>query len=171
MAESVRKRWGCSNDEAVWRRDHSGGDEGVKGEVDKLRVRSCIRSRGKITSNPWLTSPVIMILQFFSFLNVSSVKRVGIKITWWKTFQPIGRLGRKTEKQMRISQPCKIADESQKIMSLVKNLSIQLIGDRGGKPDKGSINDYWKREIWWKIVNEKSLDPGGVLGGKPMPYD
>ena len=38
MAESVRGRWGCSDDATVWRRVHSGGGEEVKGEVDESRA-------------------------------------------------------------------------------------------------------------------------------------
>ena len=71
----------------------------------------------------------------------------------------MGRLGRKTGGPMRTSQPRKKADESQKIISLVKNLLTQM----------GS----WRRKlmIWWKVVHEKPLDLGGILGGKPTPYD
>ena len=46
-----------------------------------------------------------------------------------------------------------------------------MTGDRGGKPDKGSIDNWWGRDIWWKVVDEKPPDPGRVLGGKPTPYD
>ena len=50
----------------MWRRVHSRGGEKLKGEIDK----SCIRSRGKITSNSWLTSPVIMTL----YKSISKIK-------------------------------------------------------------------------------------------------
>ena len=34
------------------------------------------------------------------------------------------------------------------------------------------INQWLLKErYWWKIVDEKSPDPGGVLGEKPTPYD
>ena len=62
-----------------------------------------------------------------------------------------------------------------------------MIGDKGGKPDKKSINKKLpnpdgklkrkisallrKRYFEKKVVNEKPLNPEGVIGGKPMLYE
>ena len=42
-----------------------------------------------------------------------------------------------------------------------------MTGDWRGKPDK----DQSRERYWWKVVDEKHPDPGGVLGRKPTPYD
>ena len=34
---------------------------------------------------------------------------------------------------------------------------------------KKKINDCWERDTKVKVVNEKTLDLKGVLGGKPTP--
>ena len=68
-----------------------------------------------------------------------------------------GRLERKTERPLRISQPRIEADESQRVMSLVKNLLIQWWEDWGGKLSK-EIN-WWKTSrTWWGNVREKPKD-------------
>ena len=61
-----------------------------------------------------------------------------------------------------------------------------ITGDWKRKPDKDQlikkpsnlngelrkkIDNCWRKNIDKKIVNEKSLDPEGVLGGKPTFYD
>ena len=46
-----------------------------------------------------------------------------------------------------------------------------ITGDRRVKPDKGSIDNCWRRDICWKVVDEKLPDPLRVLRRKPMPYD
>ena len=62
-----------------------------------------------------------------------------------------------------------------------------MIKDRGGKPDKGSINKkslnpdgklrkkidtlLRKRYFEKKVADEKPPDPRGVLRRKPTPYD
>ena len=82
-----------------------------------------------------LSAPKVMLLQLLSSSNTSSAKReifwrgtlkgtlnenlVKNLPTWWK------RLGRKTGRPLKTSYPRREADESQRVMLLVKNLLTQ----------------------------------------------
>ena len=55
-------------------------------------------------------------------------------------------------------------------MSLVKNLLTRWRETE--EENRTRITRWLSRErYWWKVVDEKPPDPGGVLGGKPTPYD
>ena len=55
-------------------------------------------------------------------------------------------------------------------MSLVKNFPTLW---RETEEENWTRINWWllEEKYWWKVVNEKPLDPRGVLGGKLMPYD
>ena len=61
-------------------------------------------------------------------------------------------------------------------MSLKKHVTGEkppnpITEDMRRKPDKGSSDNCWGRDIWWKVVDKKSPDPMGVLEEKPTLYN
>ena len=96
------------------------------------------------------STPKVTLLSLPPFSDASSAER---RICWKRTLKgtwngkPVknlptkwGGLRRKTGRPMRTSQPHREADESQRIMLLVKK-PPNPVGNWGGKPDKGSINE------------------------------
>ena len=99
-------------------------------------------------SRDHLIDLVIMTLQLPPFLDTSSAKRRSHlskrNLKWELGEKPLNLMketGEENRRTIRISQPYRKADESQRIMPLVKNLSIQLWETEEENRTRRSINE------------------------------